>query len=83
MNSECAHCGVRFDREAGLWLGSMDINLTLSLLLILVPLVFLRELALGLELAVVGAAAIVVPALLYRHVRGFWMALIYLSGGVY
>jgi len=83
MNAECARCGVRFDRESGLWLGSMDINLTLSLLLILVPLVFLPEIDLRRELMFLGLAAIVVPALLFRFVRGFWMALIYLSGGIY
>jgi len=83
MNAECARCGVRFDRESGLWLGSMDINLTLSLLVILVPLVFLPEIDLRRELMFLGLAAIVVPALLFRFVRGFWMALIYLSGGIY
>ena len=83
MNPECSCCGVRFDRESGLWLGSMDINLTVSLLLILIPIVFLPELDLGRELIILGIAAVVVPTALFRFVRGFWMALIYLSGGVY
>jgi uncharacterized protein (DUF983 family) len=83
MNSECERCGVRFDRESGLWLGSMDINLTLSLMLLLAPVVFLPDLGLRRELELFGAGAVVVPLLLFRFVRGFWLALIFLSGGVY
>ncbi|MGH9441700.1 MAG: DUF983 domain-containing protein [Thermoanaerobaculia bacterium] len=83
MNSECARCGVRFDREAGLWLGSMDINLTISLMLLLAPVVFLPDLGLRRELLIWGAGSVLVPLALFRFVRGFWIALIYLSGGVY
>jgi uncharacterized protein (DUF983 family) len=83
MREACPHCGVSYGREEGFWLGSMDINLTLSLLVILGSLVFLPELDLGRELAFLGAAAVLLPAVLFRFVRGFWMALLYLSGGVY
>ena len=83
MNSECSRCGVRFDREAGLWLGSMDINLTISLLLLLTPVIFLPDLGLKRELLIWGAGSVTVPLVLFRFVRGFWVALIYLSGGVY
>ena len=83
MNTECARCGVRFDRESGLWLGSMDINLTLSLLILLAPIVFLPDIGLRRELELLGAGAVLLPLVLFRFVRGFWMALIFLSGGVY
>ena len=83
MNSECSRCGVRFDREAGLWLGSMDINLTISLVLLLAPIVFLPDLGLRRELELFCTGAVLVPLVLFRFVRGFWIALIYLSGGVY
>ena len=83
MNSECSSCGVVFDREAGLWLGSMDINLTLSLLLLLAPVIFLPDLGLKRELLIWGAGSVLLPLVLFRFVRGFWIALIYLSGGVY
>jgi len=83
MREACLHCGVSYAREAGFWLGSMDINLTVSLLVILGSLVFLPEIELRRELALLGAAAIVLPAALFRFVRGFWMALLYLSGAVY
>ncbi len=82
MRDACAHCGVTYGREA-LWLGSMDINLTVSLLLIMGSLLFLPALDLTLELIVLGGAAVVVPAILFRFVRGFWVALLYLSGGIY
>ena len=83
MYSECSRCGVRFDREAGLWLGSMDINLTISLVLLLAPVIFLPDIGLKRELLIWGAGAVLVPLVLFRFVRGFWIALIYLSGGVY
>lgn len=83
MNDECPCCGVGFSREAGQWLGSMDINLTLSLLLLLVPLVFLPDLGLRRELILWGAGAVLLPLALFRPIRGFWTALVYLSGGVY
>jgi uncharacterized protein (DUF983 family) len=83
MREACPHCGVSYGREEGFWLGSMDINLTVSLLLILGTLVVLPELDLATELAYLGAAAILLPATLFRFVRGFWMALLYLSGAVY
>ena len=83
MRETCPSCGVSYGREEGFWLGSMDINLTLSLLLILGSLVFLPELGLERELAYLGAASILLPATLFRFVRGFWMALLYLSGAVY
>jgi uncharacterized protein (DUF983 family) len=83
LREACSHCGVSYGREEGFWLGSMDINLTLSLLVILGSLMFLPELDLGRELAYLGAAAIVLPAMLFRFVRGFWMALLFLSGEVY
>lgn len=82
MREACPQCGVSWSREA-IWLGSMDINLTLSLLLILGSLLFLPELDLERELIVLGGAAIVLPALLFRWVRGVWVSLLYLSGGVY
>jgi len=82
MREECTECGVTYAREA-VWLGSMDINLTLSLLLILGAVPFLPELGLRRELLVVGLAAVLVPAALFRFVRGVWVALLYLSGGIY
>ena len=83
MRGECERCGVDFERESGQWLGSMDINLTLSLFLLLAPVVFLPEMDLGRELAFFGAGAVLLPIALFRFVRGVWTALVYLSGGVY
>src|SRR5258706_5110013 len=83
MNEECPRCGVRFSRESGFWLGSMDINLTLSLLIVLLPVVFLPEIGLARELLLFGSGAVALPLLLFRPVRGIWTALVFLSGGVY
>ena len=82
MREACADCGVSYAREA-VWLGSMDINLTLSLLLILGALPFLSDIGLRRELIVLGIAAVFVPAVLFRFVRGVWVSLLYLSGGIY
>jgi uncharacterized protein (DUF983 family) len=83
MHDECPRCGVGFARESGQWLGSMDINLTLSLLALLLPVVFLPELSLARELEIWGAAAVLLPLVLFRHIRGLWTGLVFLSGGVY
>ncbi len=83
MNEECPRCGVGFSRESGQWLGSMDINLTLSLILLLTPVIFLPDIGLGRELMLGGAGAVLLPLLLFRFIRGLWTALVYLSGGVY
>lgn len=83
MNEECPRCGVRYSRESGFWLGSMDINLTLSLLIVLLPVIFLPEIGLARELFLFGSGAVVLPLLLFRPVRGLWTALVFLSGGVY
>jgi hypothetical protein len=61
----------------------MDINLTLSLLIVLLPVIFLPEIGLARELFLFGSGAVVLPLLLFRPVRGLWTALVFLSGGVY
>lgn len=83
MNEECPRCGVGFSRESGQWLGSMDINLTLSLLLLLAPVIFLPDIGLPRALMIWGAGAVLLPLALFRPIRGLWTALVYLSGGVY
>lgn len=83
MRNDCACCGVSFTREPGLWLGSMDINLTISLAIIMASIVFLPEMPLPRALALGSIAAVALPVLLFRVVRGFWVALLFLSGAVY
>lgn len=83
MRDDCACCGVSFAREPGLWLGSMDINLTLSLAIVMTPIMFLPDLKLARALLYGSIGAITLPALLFRPVRGFWVALLFLSGAVY
>ena len=83
MREDCACCGVSFTREAGLWLGSMDINLTISTAVIMASIAFLPDIPLARALLSGSIAAVVLPALLFRVVRGFWVALLFLSGAVY
>jgi uncharacterized protein (DUF983 family) len=83
VHEECPVCGVGFNRESGLWLGSLDLNLTLSLLILLLPVVFVPAIGLPEALLIWCAGAVIVPAALFRFVRGFWVALVFLSGGVY
>jgi uncharacterized protein (DUF983 family) len=83
MRDDCTCCGVSFTREPGLWLGSMDINLTISLAVVMAPIIFLPDLALPRALVFGTIGAIALPALLFRFVRGFWIALLFLSGAVY
>lgn len=85
MNRVCDHCGVRFERQDGESIGGMIFNFA-----IVVPLAFagffITEAAFHPPLIVqmVGWSlfCLVLIVLLYRSMRGLWVATSYLTGGV-
>lgn len=71
----CEVCGVRFERDAGAWLGAMVISYVFAVVLLfaLAAALILRwGLFPGLEWLLVGAG-IVITALLYRPAKGLWI----------
>jgi uncharacterized protein (DUF983 family) len=86
MNVRCPVCGVIFERDAGEVTGGMAINATLTS-----ALAFVGGALLGiytdlpvLTLIIVAALATVGFALLfYRHARGLWVSILYLTGSIF
>ena len=83
MHEACSCCGVRFAREHGQWVGSLDINTFVVAFGLMIASAFAPDWPLPITLVVWGAAAIVVPLVTFRFSRGLWTALVHLTGGVY
>lgn len=86
IEKTCPQCGVRFERLSGESVGGMYINLVLAELLsvggfFLIQAFFDPPLAPHIAFWVLFNVAFVV--LFYRHSRALWVAVNYLSGGVY
>ena len=78
MREKCAHCGLKYEREPGYFLGSIYINYGLTAFLTSVGWVTLRF-AYGIEsrwLAVAfGAFCVLFPMLFFRYARALWLAM--------
>jgi uncharacterized membrane protein YjfL (UPF0719 family) len=83
MHESCPSCGVRFAREHGQWVGSLDINTFVVAFGLMIASAFSPLWPLPVMLAVWGGAAIVIPLITFRFSRGLWTAIVHLSGGVY
>ena len=83
MHESCTSCGVRFAREHGQWVGSLDINTFVVAFGLMIASAFSPLWPLPVMLAVWGGAAIVVPLITFRFSRGLWTAIVHLTGGVY
>lgn len=86
MNPTCPDCGARFERRDGESLGGMAINLILAEVLTVGGLI-ITELTVQppivFQLLFWSVFNILFIALFYRHARGLWASVAYLSGGVY
>ena len=79
----CPSCGLQFETASGEITGGMGINITVTLLPIMVaafvfglnPAIPLEQLLLGL-----GAVAVGFPIAFYHSSRGMWVAITYLTG---
>jgi uncharacterized protein (DUF983 family) len=83
MWEQCPSCGVGFAREHGQWVGSLDINTFLCAFALMIGVGFGPLWSLRTSLIVWCSAAVVVPILTFRFVRGVWTAIVHLTGGVY
>lgn len=86
INKTCPYCGVRFERQSGESVGAMYINLGVAELTSLGG--FFLASALFNPPFVPHAIFwvtynILFCVLFYRHSRGLWIAINYLTGGVY
>ncbi len=81
INRTCPVCGLDIERDEGSFLGSMSLNYGVTLVGFLAPLALLAYHGvigghLAATLAIAGA--FVVPALLYRSSRSWWLMNYYL-----
>ena len=80
VNPECPRCGLKIEKDEGFFLGSMSLNYGVTLVGYLAPVALL---AYGgvvggkTAIALAGIGAVVVPALLYRSSRSWWLMCYY------
>ncbi len=82
----CPVCHVRFERSPGEGTGAMIIVLSLvplPMILLFILLFNVWNVALPVLLIAMILAPIVLALLIYRHARGVWVSVIFLSGGLY
>lgn len=87
VNRECSNCGVKFERKSGegagasiIWISVLPI---LSLILFFVIYAINPELSLVVLLGIPLAFGVILGLVGYRHVKGLWIAIAYLTGDVY
>lgn len=86
MEKTCPNCGVRFERSDGEALGGMMVNLVIAEILAIAGF-FISETAfhppLLTQILVWGGFNILFCVFFYRHARGVWVSIAFLTGGVY
>jgi uncharacterized protein (DUF983 family) len=76
MNDRCSVCGLRFEREAGYFIGAMYFSYTLGVLTVLpvaVVLAVVYELPVAIVLFVAVAQTLISIPIFYRYSRIFWL----------
>jgi uncharacterized protein (DUF983 family) len=86
MEETCPFCHVRYERLSGESLGGMFINLGLAELLSVAGYIitdFLFHPPFQAQIAFWVIFNLLFVILFYRHARSMWVAIVYLTGGVY
>jgi uncharacterized protein (DUF983 family) len=86
MDERCSVCGARYERQAGESIGGTLINLVAVELLTVIGLIATQVLLrppLLFQIVFWISFNILFVILFYRHARGLWVSISYLSGGVY
>jgi uncharacterized protein (DUF983 family) len=86
IEEKCPVCGVRFERAQGESAGGMMLNLSLAEVFTFAGLIVTEGILhapLAFELVFWVSFNFLFVVLFYRHARAIWIAVNYLSGGVY
>jgi uncharacterized protein (DUF983 family) len=81
VNPACPACGLVIERDEGFFLGSLSINYGVTVVGYLVPVFLLAYngvIGTTAALILAGAGALLLPALLYRSSRSWWLMNYYL-----
>ena len=78
MYGNCSHCGLKFEREQGYFIGAMYINYAATVA-IAVPGYFLLDaftaMTINQQLALWVPFAVIFPLVFFRHSRSLWLVL--------
>jgi uncharacterized protein (DUF983 family) len=80
MYERCPVCGWRFEREEGYWTGAIAVNMSVTALLIVIILVPIAivfatsQIPVLLLMVASLPLPVLVPLLLFRHSKSFWMS---------
>lgn len=87
FHETCAVCSVRFERKSGesagasvIWVSILPI---LAMILFFILELTLNELSVWVKAGIPIAFTVIAGIAFYRNVRGLWIAVSYLTGGVY
>jgi uncharacterized protein (DUF983 family) len=76
IQRSCPRCGLPFERDEGGFLGAMSLNYGVTVVGILLPILALHlagVLSGRVAVAAAATAAVLVPAVLYRSSRSWWL----------
>jgi|SRR5579859_7711358 len=85
MNLRCPVCGVIFERDGGEVTGAMAINITLTMGIALLGAIpaFSSDVPIVPLLLGMTIVTILFPLWFYRHARGLWVGILYLTGSMF
>ena len=86
MHDHCSACDEQFEREPGQWLGTVYINLGLTLGVVTVGFVLTQTLAtlsISQQLSIWTPIAALGPLVFYRFSKGLWTSIIFIGEGLY
>ena len=80
MRERCPHCGLKFERMEGHWLGAVAVNTVVSataviLTVVVAMLVWGTDVSRGLLLAIAAPVGVIVPVLFDPVSRTLWTAI--------
>jgi uncharacterized protein (DUF983 family) len=84
MNVRCPACAVIFERDSGEITGGMAINtlLTSTIACLFAGIAFFAKIT-ALAFALGLCFTILFPIIFYRHARGLWTGILYLTGSMF
>jgi uncharacterized protein (DUF983 family) len=78
MHESCSHCGLRYEREPGYFVGAIYVNYAVTAVACLgVPILLdaLIGIGMGTQVAIGAALAVVVPVVFFRYARSLWLGI--------
>lgn len=86
MKETCPVCDVRFERQPGESTGAMMLALPLISVLAILSFILLEiffDFSRTFQMIFLTVLIIIFSLLIYRHIRGMWIAITYITGGLY